>query len=523
MGYLIPSRVTRYASRLQKGYFMTDLLSLYKLNRLHLKPRLNKIPLKLKDFRWVDRRLCTLHCDSRQMSFYKPSGEDDDPEIEDFPCGLSLPRIRKKIRVRRLIMKKQLRNPYLSGILSAILPGTGQIYNQEIVKAWIVLLLFLLLGGTVIGSFIVWIYAIVDSYRTSEHINRGRKRLSLERNSSLAALSSIVCGWGQIYNDQLFKGITMMACFLFFAPTGIGALIMIAYSIFDARYSAEKINSGEIEPPLIKSIIMSRIDDLYRNNPDMAASKESVISPATERLVLSMNKGDYERALFEGKSSLSAGGAEDSELHKKTGKACLYAGNYGFSVLSFIHALELGDSTSELYNNLGCALLSYGKSNDDISCQDMAEKYFSLALEKDGNCHQAEINLINLLIIKGEFTEASERCDSLLEHDRSLWQANHCMGVISFMKGEKIKARELFLDIVKKHSEAWESRVFLGRICEEEGAFGQALSMYEETVNMSPPPVVKKGLTGRIKRLSSPERKIFRMVFKEKEVKAVDK
>jgi len=415
-------------------------------------------------------------------------------------------------------MKNQLRKPYMAGILSAILPGTGQIYNQEIVKAWIVILLFLLLGGTVIGSFIVWIYAIVDSYRTAEHINRGRKRLSLERNSSLAALSSIVCGWGQIYNDQLFKGITMMACFLFFAPTGIGALIMIAYSIFDARYSAEKINSGEIEPPLIKSIIMSRTDDMFKNNPEQVTSKKSVISPATEKLVLSIEKGDYEKAIFEGKNSFSTGGTEEPQLHKKTGKTYLYAGNYGFSILSFIHALELGDRSAELYNNLGCALLSYGKSSNDTSCQDMAEECFSLALEKDGECYHAEINLINLLIIKGEFAEASEMCNSLLEHDQSLWQANHCLGLISFMKGEKVKAKELFLDTVKKNPEAWESRVFLGRICEEEGAYGQALSIYEETVNMSPPPFIKKGLTGRIKRLSSPERKIFRMVFKEKEV-----
>ena len=417
-------------------------------------------------------------------------------------------------------MKNRLRNPYVAGILSAILPGTGQIYNQEIVKAWIVILLFLLLGGTVIGSFIVWIYAIVDSYRTAEHINRGKKRLSLERNSSFAALSSIVCGWGQIYNDQLFKGIVMMVCFLFFAPTGIGALIMIAYSIFDARYSAEKINRGELEPPLIKSIIMSRTGDVCRFNSEREglSSKDSIISPATERLVLSMKKGDYEKAIFEGKNSLLTGGTKEPELHKKTGKAYLYTGNYGFAILSFIHALELGDRSFELYNNLGCALLSYGKSSNDISCQDMAEECFSLALEKDSECHQAEINLINLLIIKGDFNEASIRCNSLLDKNPSLWQANHCLGLICFMNGEKVKAKDLFLDIVKKNSEAWESRVFLGRICEEEGAYRQALSIYEETLKLSPAPVIKKGLTGRIKRLSSPERKIFRMVFKEKEV-----
>ena len=99
-------------------------------------------------------------------------------------------------------MKGQLRNPVLSGVLSAIVPGTGQIYNQDVIKGWIVLFLFLLLAGTLLGGLAVWVYGIVDAYLVAEKINRGVKRLKLERKLAYATASSLICGWGQIYNGQ---------------------------------------------------------------------------------------------------------------------------------------------------------------------------------------------------------------------------------------------------------------------------------------------------------------------------------
>ncbi len=422
-------------------------------------------------------------------------------------------------------MKGQLRHPVLAGVLSAIVPGTGQIYNQEAVKAWIVILLFFLLAGTVIGSIGVWAFAVIDAFLTAGKINRGQKCLSVERNSTYGLVSSLICGWGQIYNGQLVKGILMLFCLIVLAPTGIGFLIMLVYGAFDAYYTAEKINRGEAETPLIRNLIFHRLDNIHvllkERESDVKIPvpiNSGVTAGLKQKMTLSMDRGDYFSALNHGKLALNSGGQNDAELHNQMGKIYLNTGNYGFSTLEFIRSFELGDRRVDLYNNLGLSVLNYTGNNRDKTYLSLAELCLEHAMEKDSSCWQGDINFINLLITKGELDEARKRCNSLLERDSSLWQARHCLGLISLTEGDREEAKEVFLDIVNENSLALESRIALGRICEEERAEGQALMIYKQVADMKGPEKIIKGVNFRIKRLNSPDRKLVRMVFREKEV-----
>lgn len=71
-------------------------------------------------------------------------------------------------------------NPLIALILSAIVPGSGQIYNREVKKGWVILGCCLSLGVLIywIGSLnkitvalallLLWLSAMVDAYRIAQ-------------------------------------------------------------------------------------------------------------------------------------------------------------------------------------------------------------------------------------------------------------------------------------------------------------------------------------------------------------------
>jgi len=73
----------------------------------------------------------------------------------------------------------QQKNPGVAAVLSALWVGIGQIYNGEIVKGIIliivyivsVLLIYLIIGF--ITTPILWIFGIYDAYNTAKKINTG--------------------------------------------------------------------------------------------------------------------------------------------------------------------------------------------------------------------------------------------------------------------------------------------------------------------------------------------------------------
>ncbi|MDE5413095.1 hypothetical protein [Alkalihalobacterium chitinilyticum] len=72
-----------------------------------------------------------------------------------------------------------MKNPGLAAVLSFFCAGLGQVYNGEIAKgiAFIIayfisgLLMLVLIGF--ITTPILWIWGMVDAYRTAERINAG--------------------------------------------------------------------------------------------------------------------------------------------------------------------------------------------------------------------------------------------------------------------------------------------------------------------------------------------------------------
>lgn len=70
----------------------------------------------------------------------------------------------------------------LAAVLSFFINGLGQIYNGQIFKGIIIIIIQLingLLTGILIGYIflpIVWLYAVIDAYRTATKINRRNHR-----------------------------------------------------------------------------------------------------------------------------------------------------------------------------------------------------------------------------------------------------------------------------------------------------------------------------------------------------------
>jgi TM2 domain-containing membrane protein YozV len=77
---------------------------------------------------------------------------------------------------------KILKNPGVAAVLSFFIAGLGQIYNGQIGKgigfiiAYFIsaLLMFVLIGF--ITTPILWIWGMVDAYKTAERINREQAR-----------------------------------------------------------------------------------------------------------------------------------------------------------------------------------------------------------------------------------------------------------------------------------------------------------------------------------------------------------
>lgn len=71
-----------------------------------------------------------------------------------------------------------MKNPGVAAVLSFFVAGLGQIYNGQIGKGILiivlyflsVLLMFVLIGF--ITTPILWIYGMIDAYKTAERINK---------------------------------------------------------------------------------------------------------------------------------------------------------------------------------------------------------------------------------------------------------------------------------------------------------------------------------------------------------------
>ncbi|HKN01550.1 MAG TPA: zinc-ribbon domain-containing protein [Candidatus Binataceae bacterium] len=78
----------------------------------------------------------------------------------------------------RVVVVAELKSPGLAAVLSFLWCGLGQIYNGQIGKGIVVMVVYaisafmihLLIG--LLTTPVLWIWGMVDAYRTAERINR---------------------------------------------------------------------------------------------------------------------------------------------------------------------------------------------------------------------------------------------------------------------------------------------------------------------------------------------------------------
>lgn len=74
-------------------------------------------------------------------------------------------------------LQSELKNPGIAAVLSFLIVGLGQVYNGEIGKGIVLILIYFIALGTIligIGIFLVpvlWLYGVLDAYNTAKRLN----------------------------------------------------------------------------------------------------------------------------------------------------------------------------------------------------------------------------------------------------------------------------------------------------------------------------------------------------------------
>lgn len=133
------------------------------------------------------------------------------------------------------------RDPLVAALLSFLMAGGGQMYNEQVLKGELIFLTWFLI--------LPWLYGIVDAYRTASRM----APLAQLRSPGMATLlGHMFPGAGQAYNRQWGKAILVFVTSPFILPWVLG--------IFDANRSAKRINAGEIAlapPPSARSVALA--------------------------------------------------------------------------------------------------------------------------------------------------------------------------------------------------------------------------------------------------------------------------
>jgi TM2 domain-containing membrane protein YozV len=88
-----------------------------------------------------------------------------------------------------IVVRAAEKSPALALVLSFLFAGLGQIYNDQIKKGvWIIiahaisLVLIPVLVG-IVTTPVIWIWSMIDAYKTAERINRGELLPNAQRTA----------------------------------------------------------------------------------------------------------------------------------------------------------------------------------------------------------------------------------------------------------------------------------------------------------------------------------------------------
>lgn len=103
--------------------------------------------------------------------YCKNCGAEIDEKAEICPkCG---------VRVKPIPTSTEKKSSGIAAIASFFIPGLGQIYNGQIGKGIMFIILAIIFGILIIAIIgivllpLFWVYNIYDAYKTAEKINRG--------------------------------------------------------------------------------------------------------------------------------------------------------------------------------------------------------------------------------------------------------------------------------------------------------------------------------------------------------------
>jgi TM2 domain-containing membrane protein YozV len=135
------------------------------------------------------------------------------------------------------------RDPVIAALLSVLMPGGGQMYNEQVLKGELIFLTWFLI--------LPWLYGILDAYRCASRI---APLIQLRSPGMATLLGHMFPGAGQAYNRQWGKAVLVFATSPFILPWVLG--------IFDANRTAKRINAGEARlapPPSARSVALAVI------------------------------------------------------------------------------------------------------------------------------------------------------------------------------------------------------------------------------------------------------------------------
>lgn len=125
---------------------------------------------------------------------------DDDPRSAASKAYATADRVYQKLtRPDRPLLPEKDKKPWLAALLSLVVVGAGQLYNRQLAKAVLLFGLFFVAGGVVLLAYVIlnhfyqigerlpelatafqliwgslWLFAVVDAYRTAQALRAGR-------------------------------------------------------------------------------------------------------------------------------------------------------------------------------------------------------------------------------------------------------------------------------------------------------------------------------------------------------------
>ena len=155
------------------------------------------------------------------------------------------------------------------------------------------------------------------------------------------------------------------------------------------------------------------------------------------------------------------------------------SGNYEKSELYCKKALEINNTATLIYNNMGTSQKLQGKYDDAIDT-------FQTAIRINKKYLDPYINLSNLYIEIEKLKEAETLINTAMQIDSSNLALNLALGNLRLKQEEYDKATEIYENIIDSQPQNTDALINLGQIYEHLGDTSKALQYYQNILSIIP-------------------------------------